>query len=154
MQTLPMLSSQEIRNFLKKTIFSQLDTKLVDKLLPLIERFKVTSGEVIRKIGDESGSLILVESGKFSASDADHSVLATYGEGECIGPLSVLFGGTQLLKTQATEESIIIVLDAGSLKMLEFSEPHLMLQIFRCIRLYAGPKFHAAEQLMLQLYQS
>jgi len=154
MQTLNMLSSQEVQVFLKKTIFAQLDATLIEKLLPLLERYSVSRGEVIRKIGEESGSLILVEKGKFTASDADHSVLATYGVGDCIGPLSVLFSGAQLLETQAAEESVILTIDGGSLRMLEFSEPHLMLQIFRCIRLYASPKFHAAEQLMLQLYQS
>ncbi len=154
MQSLRMHTVQELNELLKHTIFSAIDPASVEKLHPLIERRSVSRGEVIRKIGEEYGDLVLIEEGKFSMCDADHSVLNSLGPGDCIGPLSVIIHTPQMLETQATEDSVILMLDAGSLRMLEYSEPLLIIQLYKCIRLAVSPKFKAVQKLMLELYQS
>ncbi|MBQ1265349.1 MAG: cyclic nucleotide-binding domain-containing protein [Proteobacteria bacterium] len=154
MKTIAMLTPEELRALLKETIFSSLDDTALEKLLPLFERHQVDRGEFIRYTDETSGSLYIVETGSFSLCDSDHSILQTFERGGCIGLLSTIFAGEQLLDTQALEDSTLIVLDAGSLKMLEVSEPALALQILRCIRTALAPSMHQAIRLMYHLYQS
>ncbi len=154
MKILPMLNIENTTQLLDKTIFSSLDMTAIEKLLPLLERKSIPRGEVLREMGEEKGDLYIIESGQFRETDADHAVLATYGAGECIGLLAVLFDGPQILSTAATEDSVVLQLDAGSLRMLEFSEPRLSLQILRCIRTALSPSMSAGLRLMYQLYQS
>jgi len=154
MQSLRMHTQQELYELFKQTIFSAIDPASVEKLHPLIERRSVKKGEVLRKIGEEYGDLVIIEEGKFAMCDADHSVMNSLGPGDCIGPLSIIFHAPQTLETQATEDSVILMLDAGSLRMLEYSEPLLIIQLYKCIRIAVSPKIKALQKLMLELYQS
>lgn len=154
MKNIAMLELGELESLLKETIFSTLDTPSIEKLIPLFERHQVERGEFIRKTDKESGSLYIVEKGLFSLCDADHSILKTFQRGDCIGLLSTVFPGEQLLNTQSIEESTFLIIDAGSLKMLELSEPALALQLLRCIRTALAPVIQQSIRLMYQLYQS
>ena len=154
MKTIAMLDLGEFENLLKETVFSSLDKPSLEKLIPLFERRQAERGEFIRQTDKESGSLYIVENGLFALCDADHSIIRTYRRGDCIGLLSTLFAGEQLLNTQSIEESTFLTIDAGSLKMLEVSEPALALQLLRCIRTALSPIVHQSLRLMYQLYQS
>lgn len=153
MKMLSMIGSDETSKLLDESIFSGLDVQSREKLYPLFERKSVSKGEMIRKINEEVGDLFIVESGAFYETSADNSVLATYGRGQCIGALSSLFSVKQVLNTQATEDSVVLQIDAGSLVMLEYSDPRLLLQLWRCIRSAVSPQVDGILHLMYELYQ-
>lgn len=154
MKQIQMLNVAELQKLFGTTIFSSLDASAIEKLQPLLERKSCARGEYLRHTDKECGDLYIIESGRFALADSEHSVLAYRTNGECIGLLSTLFAGPQLLDSIATEESIVIQLDAGSMKMLEFSDPHLSLQLMRCIRSALAPLMHDGFKLMYNLYKS
>ncbi|MCL2325438.1 MAG: Crp/Fnr family transcriptional regulator [Proteobacteria bacterium] len=154
MRKIEMLGMSEFAALFRRTVFASLDEQGLETLRGMFERYAVERGEYLRRKGEGSSALYVVESGRIDLMDGMyHSVLGMCGEGECVGLLSLWFPGVGYLDACAAEPSAVLSLDEGAFRMLEFSDPKLVLMMMRCIRTVVSPKLSRALEIAAKLYQ-
>jgi len=154
MRKVEMLGVSEFAALMKRTVFASLDEQGTETLRGMFERYSVDEGEYLHRRGEGPSSLYVVESGRVDLIDGTHqSVLGMCGEGDSVGLLSLWFPGVGCLDTCAAEASTVLSLDEGAFRMLEFSDPKLVLMMMRCVRAVVSPKLSRALEIAARLCQ-
>lgn len=99
---------------------------------------KLADGEVLFKKGDAAKHLYIVEKGELEVLDGD-DVLATLGEGEIVGEMALVDGGTRSATVRAKSRSIVVPVDEKQFLRMVQETPFFAIRVMRvmCARLRA-----------------
>lgn len=130
-----MLDVAQLSSLLKTSeVFSDLDEQNIENLHTMLEYYEAEAGDCVRQVGEES-SLYIIASGNVQLRDPVRRVtVGRLSAGKAFGLLSVLFPGVSYIEAYAESSATFVVLDEGSLRMLEVSNPQLAIYVLRSIR--------------------
>ncbi|MBP7232646.1 MAG: GGDEF domain-containing protein [Syntrophaceae bacterium] len=107
----PPLSLLDIKHVLEKSLlFRSIDLDVIDYLLEDCRILSVDNGEALLSQNQSNDKVFIILSGSFSINLArpNDFVVATVGEGECVGEMSVIDGGATSASALATSDSLIL----------------------------------------------
>lgn len=136
MKPCKMLDVAQLSSLLKTSeVFSDLDEQNIENLHTMLEYYEAEAGDCVRQVGEESSSLYIIASGSVQLRDPVRRVtVGRLSAGKAFGLLSVLFPGVSYIEAYAESSATFVVLDEGSLRMLEVSNPQLAVYVLRSIR--------------------
>ena len=139
-QKLNMLPQSQVLELFHNSPLSELEDADIVKLIGLSECCLAREGECIRAVDNPMSALAIVASGCVSLYDLEHKkVLSQITEGQCFGMLSLVFPGHVYPEAYAEEDTVFILLDSVSFRMIELSDPKLAVAILRCIQTVMTP---------------
>ena len=141
-KTVEMLSCSALGALLKTSFLASIESKYIQTLQAMMERGVAESGNVIRVIGELNSALYIVESGEIQLRHPKCAEpFATLHAGDAFGMLSLLFPIPNSVEAVCTKQAKFIVLEEGTLRMIELSQPQLAVALFRAIRVHCAPSF-------------
>ena len=105
------LSITELKNALGKSLlFRGIDLDAIEYLLSYCQVLHIQAGEVLLSQNQRNDKLFIIISGSFCINliKPTDLAIATIGEGECVGEMSVIDGGATSANATATTYSIIL----------------------------------------------
>lgn len=132
------LNSKQIAGTLRRCVqLGELDAQELTTLAQMVEVRAFDPGEAVYEPDDDGGSMFVVSSGKvefYVPLDERRRVIGLIGPVNSFGELGLLLPGARMLGARAIDEVTAFELTAGSLKMLETSDPSLALKIIAALR--------------------
>ncbi|GEM_PF-2181402 len=147
---MPKLS--DLSAILEESVFSSIDTDNIEKLARILECGKTEAGEFVYQMGDPAHALYILVSGKVAVCDPmKHTVLTHLTPGDAFGMLSLFFNCEVSPDVKAVEDSTFLVLDAGTFRMIEVSDPSLAIVVLRCVRKALGELVSQISPVIMRL---
>lgn len=151
-KTVEMLSCSALGALLKTSFLASIESKYIQTLQAMMERGVAESGDVIRVIGELNSALYIVESGEIQLRHPKCAEpFATLHAGDAFGMLSLLFPIPNSVEAVCTKQAKFIVLEEGTLRMIELSQPQLAVALIRAIRVHCAPSFAQLTPLLVNL---
>lgn len=114
---------------LKETqIFKELSGQILANVAVILDKKLIGEGEYIMRKGEKGDSMYLIESGQLEVRDGDR-VLATLGEKQVVGEMSLLAPIDRTADVVAIEESVLYRIEREKFVDLIYEEPEIMLGI-------------------------
>ena len=114
---------------LKETqIFKELSGQILANVAVILDKKLIGEGEYIMRKGEQGDSMYLIESGQLEVRDGDR-VLATLGEKQVVGEMSLLAPIDRTADVVAIEESVLYRIEREKFVDLIYEEPEIMLGI-------------------------
>ena len=130
---------KDLSAILEKSVFAEIETENIEKLARILECGRTKAGEYVYQMGDSNHALYIIVSGEIAVCEPmKHKVLANLTQGDSFGMLSLFFNCNVSPDVKAVEDSTFLVLDAGTLRMIEVSDPNLAIVVLRCVRKAIG----------------
>ena len=140
LKSVPMLGQSEFVVLLKQSLFNALETASVLKLHGLFECFSIPAGEYLRTSEKSSPGLYIVSSGTVALVDPiSQTQLDLIQTGGSFGVLSLFFQNLDAPDVFVCEDARVIMLDPGTFRMIELSDPALAILMLRCIVMNFAP---------------
>lgn len=113
-------------------IFKELSGHTLTNVAMILEKKLIAPDEVIMRKGDTGDSMYLIESGKLEVRDGDR-VLATLGQKEVVGEMSLLAPIDRTADVVAVEESTLFRIEREKFIDLVYEEPEIMHGIIKSL---------------------
>ncbi len=147
---MPKLS--DLSTILEESVFANIDTDNIEKLARILECGKTAAGEYVYQMGDTAHALFIVVSGKVAVCDPmKHTILSYLTQGDAFGMLSLFFNSDVSPDVRAVEDSTFLILDSGTLRMIEVSDPSLAIVLLRCVRKAIGELVSQVSPIIMRL---
>jgi CRP-like cAMP-binding protein len=151
-KTVEMLSCSALGALLKTSFLASIESKYIQTLQAMMERGVAESGDVIRVIGEVNSALYIDESREIQLRHPKCAEpFATLHAGDAFGMLSLLFPIPNSVEAVCTKQAKFIVLEEGTLRMIELSQPQLAVALIRAIRVHCAPSFAQLTPLLINL---
>ena len=147
-----MPSVETLHSILENSIFAELDKHDVEKIARILECGSTKAGEYVYQMGEPKHSMFIIVSGEVTVCDPmKHTVITKLIESDTFGMLSLFFDNAVSPDIRAAKDSTFLILDAGTLRMIEVSDPTLAIDIFRCIRKALGELISNISPVIMRL---
>ncbi len=151
-QSLSIMNVADFAALMKQTLFADLEAKHIAALHSMCECRLASSGECIRQVGEMADALAIVATGRVRLVDPTRrETLAHFSAGQAFGLISLLFPGQGYVEVYAVEETTLVILDAGNLRMIEVSNPELAIVVNRAVRSALAPIFANALPVLAKM---
>lgn len=128
----------ELSAIFEASAFAGIEMENIAKLASILEFGQTKAGEFVYQMGDPR-ALYIVVSGRVEICDPmKHTVLKQLSKGDAFGMLALMFNCSVSPEARAVEDTSVLVLDSGTLRMLEVSDPSLAIVVLRCVRKVMG----------------
>ena len=147
-----MPSVETLHSILENSIFADLKDEEVEKIARILECGTTKAGEYVYQMGDSKHSMFIIVSGEVTVCDPmKHAVVSRLVESDTFGMLSLFFNCAVYPDVRAAKDSTFLILDAGTLRMIEVSDPDLAIAIFRCVRKALGELISNISPVIMRL---
>lgn len=132
-----MLTTVEKMLFLSSVeMFSDIPLQSLTAIAGIAEEVRRGPGEVVFAEGDVGDSLYLIVNGSVGVKKADGGatkLVATLGEGECVGEMAILSDEPRSASVETLEETGLLIIDKKSFKTLIRKNPEIAFHIFEIL---------------------
>lgn len=150
-QKLNMLPQAQLLEVVKQSPFASLEDEEAIKAFGLSEYCLAHEGESIRSADTPASAMFLIVSGSVRLLDAKQRTQAHFGEGDCIGMLSLVFPGHVAPEIVADKDTAFLFLDAVSYRMICLSDAKLAISMLRCIQTTLTPLINNAANALAKI---
>ena len=147
-----MPSVETLHSILEKSIFAELKDEEIEKIARILECGETKAGDFVYQMGETKHAVFIIVSGEVNICDPmKHTVVTKLVESDTFGMLSLFFSSAVSPDVRAVKDSTFLILDAGTLRMIEVSDPTLAIAIFRCIRKALGELISNISPIIMRL---
>ena len=132
-----MLTTVEKMLFLSSVeMFLDIPLDILTAISGIAKEERCGAGEVLFEEGDVGDALYLIISGRVGVKrgsvgdDDDAMLLATLGEGECVGEMAILSEEPRSATVETIDETALLVIDKKSFRVLIRKNPDIAFHIF------------------------
>ena len=130
-------------------IFTGLGEGELRKIARLFTQKLFHAGDVIFKQGDRSQEAFVVMRGQVDILlDGEREPVSTLGKGQIFGEQAFLDSAPRAASAQASQASIVLIVQRGAFNDLVRHEPHLGLVVMRNIAVELSQKLRQADQML------
>jgi CRP-like cAMP-binding protein len=113
-------------------IFKELSGQILANIAAILENKMIGTGEVLMSKGEIGDSMYFIQQGKIEVKDGD-KVLATLGQNEIVGELSLLAPVNRTADVVAVEETTLYKIERDRFVDLIYEEPEIIHGIMKSL---------------------
>jgi CRP-like cAMP-binding protein len=113
----------------RSDLMRHLPPERIEAILPCIQLRRLVPGEILFKAGDQGDALYIVKQGHVDVLASDEAVadalqpIATLSEGQTLGEMALLTGGSRTATIRAATEAILLQIDKKDFERLILNDP-------------------------------
>lgn len=142
-----MLPQAQVLEVVKKSPFAGIEAEDAAKIFGLAECCLAHKGDIIRSADKPASAMFMIVSGRVSLRK-NQMTMASFGEGSCIGLLSLVFPGHVAPEIVASEDTVFLFLDSVSYRMICLSDAKLGISMLHCIQTVLTPVVNSAAEAL------